>query len=334
MNIYLKVLMSVLFAFALSMAFAPLVIMWMKKLKAGQVVLGYVDQHAYKTGTPTMGGMIFVLPAALITFLLGKSSFATVSAAVMLSYAVLGFLDDFIKIRHKQNLGLRAYQKIIGQLGIAALVAVYCFRNAYIGSTIELPFTDAVWNLKWWYLPFVMFIYIAVTNSVNLTDGLDGLATSTGLVYFAAFLIIVLSLMRSAEGFGQTAELKELTGLAVFCASVAGGLLAFLWHNSFPAKIMMGDTGSLALGGAAATVAVFSKNPFLIPLVGIMFVLSSISVIVQVISFKLTKKRVFLMSPFHHHLEKKGYAETKITAWYAIITAVLAIITFIAEGVL
>lgn len=330
MSSQLRVALSALAAFFIAMLLAPAVIKLAKRLKAGQVVLGYVAQHSGKSGTPTIGGPIFVLPAAAVTLIFAYSRFSLIAVCVMLAYAVLGFLDDFIKIKFKQNLGLRAYQKLIGQLGIAAITTYFCYVNEYIGSSINLPFTDLVLNLKWWYLPFTAFVYIAVTNAVNLTDGLDGLASSVGLVYFVAFAAIVYAAYNQALAFGQTPYSDQLLSLTVFCAALVGALAAFMWHNSNPASIMMGDTGSLALGGAAASVAVFSKNPFLFVIIGIMYVVSCISVIVQVLSFKLTGKRVFKMSPYHHHLELSGVAEQKIVWRYAVITAVCAAIAFLA----
>jgi phospho-N-acetylmuramoyl-pentapeptide-transferase len=281
-----------LLSFGVTMLAAPSVVKLMKKLKASQTVLGYVEQHSHKTGTPTLGGVLFVVPTIALTLLFGYSKLSLVASATLFAYAVLGFLDDFLKIKNRQNLGLRAYQKVIGQVGIAVIVAWFCYTDASIGSAVRLPFSDKLFDMGVWYLPFTVFVYLAVTNSVNLTDGLDGLAGFTSLVYLLVFCVI---------GISQGVNI----GLIVFITALIGGLSGFLWQNAYPAKIMMGDTGSLALGGAAATVAVFSKNPLLIPLVGIMFVVSSISVILQVASFKLRGKRIFLMSPYHHHLEKK-----------------------------
>ncbi|MEG1791351.1 MAG: phospho-N-acetylmuramoyl-pentapeptide-transferase [Clostridia bacterium] len=334
MNDSIFIALAGFLTFFITMIVAPLVIMLMKRLKAGQVILGYVEQHSYKTGTPTIGGVMFVLPTIVVTMILGYSKLSLVAAAILFSYAVLGFLDDFIKIKHKQNLGLRAYQKVIGQFGIALIVAIFCFKNQFIGSAINVPFTDKIFEMQWWYIPFVIFIYIAVTNSVNLTDGLDGLATTVSIVYFLTFLIIILFQLKGFKYFGQAQEYAEMKGLAVFTACLIGGLLGFLWQNSYPAKIMMGDTGSLAIGGSVVTVAVFTKNPLIILTVGIMFVVSCISVVMQVIYFKLTKKRIFLMSPYHHHLEKKGCHESKIVAFYSIVTVLAAVIALISAGVI
>lgn len=330
MNEITRIILAFVTAFLLAMLIAPTVIKITKKLKAGQVVLGYVEQHSHKSGTPTMGGFIFVLPVIITTLIFGYSKFTIVGCVAVLSYSVLGFLDDFIKVKYKQNLGLRAYQKLIGQFGIAVIVSYFCYKNQFIGSEIALPFTEKVLELKWWYLPFTIVAFIGLSNAVNLTDGLDGLASSVGVVYFAAFAVILFTLFEDLSYYGKTQEANEILNLTVFSACFVGGLLAFIWHNSNPASIMMGDMGSLAIGGGVAVVAVFSKNPFLSLLVGITYFGTCISVIVQVIYFKLTKKRVFLMAPYHHHLEKKGIAEQKIVWRYVIVSLISAGIALLA----
>lgn len=326
----LKILLAAGLTFAAGLAVGPLVIRAAKKLKAGQVILGYVEQHSYKSGTPTMGGFIFLLPASAVSMILGYTKLAAVAVALTLSYATLGFLDDFIKIKFKQNLGLRAYQKLIGQLGIAVIVTVFCYKNPLVGTVIDIPFAAVTLNLKWWYLPFTMFAFIALTNAVNLTDGLDGLAGSVGIAYFAFFALIIYLRGEAADYFGETVLSDELNGLAVFSAAMAGGIGAFLWFNGNPATVMMGDTGSLAMGGAAAAVAVFSRTPLLILVLGVTYIASCVSVIAQVISFKLTGKRVLLMAPLHHHFEKKGLPEQKIVLRYALITVAAGLIALAA----
>lgn len=311
------------------MFLAPLIITLMKKLKARQTILNYVTQHKDKEGIPTMGGIIFVLSAliACLIMLKGANKLAVVSLAITLSYAIIGGLDDFIKIFFKRNLGLRAYQKIISQFAIAVLATVFSYKNSNIGSSINIPIIGKTIEMGWWFIPFTIFIFISLTNSVNLTDGLDGLAGSTVSIYLAVFFIVILITYNDAVNMGKTFYAEELSNMLIYIASMVGAILAFLWHNSNKASIFMGDTGSLALGGTCASVAVFSKNPLLILIVGIMFVFSSISVIIQVVYFKLKHKRVFLMSPFHHHLEMKGYNESKIVAFYSIITVVFGVVS-------
>lgn len=242
---------------------------------------------------------------------------------------MLGFLDDFIKIRYSRNLGLKPYQKIIGQLGLSFAAGWFVYASKDIGTAINLPFTTYTLDMSWGIIPFVVLVYVATTNSVNLTDGLDGLAGYTSVAYFLWFGILLYFIYDDALKSGDSDCAKEILSLCVFCVSMLGGVLGYLVFNGYPAKIMMGDTGSLALGAACATVAIFSKNPLLIVTSGIMYVFSSISVILQVLSFKLTKKRIFLMAPFHHHLEMKGLHESKIVTIYFVISMVGGALTLI-----
>lgn len=318
--------------FAFSMLIAPFVIKTMKKLKAGQVILGYVSQHSAKEGTPTMGGIIFIIPVAVVTLATGYGKLSLVAVLLMLGYSLIGFLDDFLKIKtHDNHRGLKPYQKIIGQAGLAVVAAVFVYENPVVGSAITFPFTTATVDFSWGIIPFTMLVYVATTNAVNLTDGLDGLATTTSLIYFVGFVLVAVAEVFGLIYYGQDLQASEVKGIAVFSASLVGGLSAFLWFNFNPAKIMMGDTGSLALGSAVATVAVFLKNPFSILISGIMFAVSCISVIVQVTYFKLTKKRVFLMAPYHHHLEKKGIPEWNVVARYAVITLMFTALNVISR---
>ncbi len=318
----------------ISVALSPLIIKASKKFKASQTILNYVEAHKGKEGTPTMGGLIFILTLCFcFCFFTKNFQLATISLAVMLSYGVLGFLDDFIKIKFKQNLGLRPYQKIIGQFGIATIVAFYCYYSNLVSSKIFVPFTDLTINLGWAIIPFIIFVYLAVVNSVNLTDGLDGLAGGVSCAYLIGFIGVLLIYQQAAM---TPAISGEFENLLILCFCALGAVLGFLCFNAFPAKIFMGDTGSLALGGLLTSVAVFSRTTLLIPLIGIMFVASALSVCIQVFHFKRTKKRVFLMAPIHHHFEKKGVHENRITFVYIVITvamsALVIAITLYAGG--
>ena len=277
-----------------------------KKFKASQSILHYVDKHKAKEGTPTMGGIIFLLSLLIgLCFLLPESRFSSLFLIIVtLGYALLGFLDDFIKVHYHHNEGLKPYQKIIGQFGLALIVALYIY---FLGRT-SLNFFGLTFDIGFFIIPLVILVLLATTNSVNLTDGLDGLAGSVSFVYLLIFGII-LTLF----------DATEMSNLAIITFSLCGGLLGFLCFNVYPAKIFMGDTGSLALGGAVACVAAFSKNSLLIPLVGVMFVVSVVSVILQVARFKLTRKRFFLMAPYHHHLQMKGMSEPRIVCVYTAI---------------
>lgn len=312
----------------LALVTAPFAVRALRRLKAGQTVLGYVTQHEHKSGTPTMGGIIFLLPAVIVCAV-ETTAFSLVALAVTLGFAVLGFLDDFIKIKFRRNLGLKPYQKIIGQLGISAIAAYFCYASPEIGTSLLLPFGGGWGDVSWWIIPFVMLVYIATTNSVNLTDGLDGLAATTSAGYFLTFAIFTYLAFSDALSAGDGAQAEQLFSLSAFCVSLLGGLLGYLVFNSNPASVMMGDTGSLGLGAAAATAAVFSRAELLLPIAGIMFVWSSISVIMQVLAFKLTKRRIFLMAPFHHHLEMKGYSEPRICALYLVLTVLAGALTLI-----
>lgn len=318
-------------SFAVGVIIAPPVIYLIKKLKARQTILTYVSQHKDKEGIPTMGGIIFLVPAVIFYFVFarGQNRLSFVALAVTLAYGLIGGLDDAIKVIFKRNLGLKAYQKIISQLVIAVLATVFAYKNGYVGSQIYIPVIKQYVETGWFYIPFTIIAYIAATNCVNLTDGLDGLAGSTVVLYLSVVFVIIAGIYLESVDAGKTLYEQETYNLLVFVAALAGGIAAFLVFNSHKAKIFMGDTGSLALGGAVASVAVFIKNPLIIATIGIMFVMSGISVIIQVISFKLRKKRVFLMAPLHHHLEMKGLNESKIVSLYSVITVVAGAVTLL-----
>ena len=325
----LNAMLAFLICFAIALALGPLVIYWAKKTKSSQTILHYVEAHKAKDGTPTMGGIMFLLALLLTSaiFLRENSLLAVITIATTLAYGILGFLDDFIKVKLKQNMGLRAYQKLIGQMGIAAILAVFCYSSSLVGSTLYIPFTLIEFDIGFWIIPVIMFVFIALTNSANLTDGLDGLAGSVSFVSILAFLAItVLTVIGLPTSSGQ-ALVAEYNNLILVCAAAAGGVMAFLCFNSHPAKIFMGDTGSLALGGLIACIAVFTRQELLLPFVCIAFVASAVSVIIQVLHYKRTKKRVFLMAPLHHHFEKKGVNETKIVAIYIVVTVLVSVST-------
>ena len=322
-----------LVSFAIACLIAPFIISFMKKQKAKQTILHYVEEHAKKQGTPTMGGIIFLIAIAITCsiFLRSNSHLALMSLVVTFAYALLGFLDDFLKVKLKQNLGLRAYQKIIFQLAIAIIVGIFVFRSPDVGTAIQIPFAKKEWNMGIWIIPFTILVFLACTNAVNLTDGLDGLATLTTFIYLLIFIsIIIISGSSEFRSISLGSE-GELRSLVIFAVATCGGLLAFLCYNAYPAKIFMGDTGSMALGAVVACVAIFSRTTLFIPIVGIVFVASALSVCIQVAYYKKTKRRVFLMAPLHHHFEKKGVHETKIVVLYGIITLMVGLVTLLFE---
>ena len=305
-----------------------LVIPILKKLKAGQSILGYVDNHAGKSGTTTMGGVIFAIPAlsVFLFFSKGRGVLAFISLAIAFGYLIVGFLDDFIKIKTRKNEGLTAVQKLFFQAAIALIAGVFvCTRSL---SLFFIPFLNEYVDLGWLGGVLVFFVFVATTNCVNLTDGLDGLAGGVGYVYLIlSFALIVVQLNVYENNFVLPGEAESL---ALLCAVQSGALIGFLFFNTFSASVFMGDTGSLYLGGFIASTSIFSGNTLFIPLFGIMFVISGISVIVQVIHFKRTGKRVFLMAPLHHHFEYKGHSESKIVFVYKAITLVVGIVCLVS----
>lgn len=316
-------------AFVLSVSVGMPIIKGLKRLRAGQNILEYVVQHEAKAGTPTMGGVIFIIPIVIVC-LVEFTPVSLVAMSLTLGFGLVGFLDDFIKIKFGRNLGLKAYQKIIAQLGLSAIGAYFVFASKHIGTAINIPYVGQL-DLSWGIIPLVIFLYLATTNSVNLTDGIDGLAGLTSVGYFIGLSIILIFQYFNVLQ-QNSADAEQLFSLIAISVSAVGGLLGYLIFNTSPARVFMGDTGSLALGATVASVAIMSKNPLFIASSGIMFVWSSISVIVQVLSFKLTKKRVFLMAPFHHHLEMKGMSESKIGILYFAITLLGGALSVVLAG--
>lgn len=317
---YTDIIRTIIIAFIITVVLGPIVIPLLQKLKIGQSIREDGPQtHLKKTGTPTMGGIIMII-AMLITVIisgiinadiLDKNIYILIIAT--LGFGMIGFIDDYIIVVKKRNLGLKAYQKLIGQILLAVLLAAYHSSTSEMGTKLIVPFLKNQYiDLGIFYIPFIVFVVVGTVNSVNLTDGLDGLASGVTLIVLSFFGIVALS-----WGMGS---------ISLFSIALAGACLGFLIHNAYPAKIFMGDTGSLALGGAVSAIAVLLNIPLIIPIVGGIYFIEALSVIIQVISFKLTGKRVFLMSPLHHHYEQKGWKETKIVAIFWTITLILCLI--------
>lgn len=317
-----------LISFVLTVICGVLILPLLRKFKAGQTVLKFVEVHANKNGTPTMGGLFFIIPAITVYFCFNAKRIASVGAVIGLSFMIVGFVDDYIKVKFKKNEGLSASQKIVFQMLISIVAGVFCFQNGI--TVFHIPFANKSINFGYFTIPLVAIIFIAATNCVNLTDGLDGLAGTSCAVYFI-FLALLINVQISAMETMrfQSEEYKAMQSLLI---SLSGALLGFLVFNTNKASVFMGDTGSLSLGGFVAAISIFSSNAFFIPIIGITFVLSGISVILQVAVFKKTHKRVFLMAPLHHHFQLKGYTESKITYIYAIITAVCGTLSVLISG--
>lgn len=309
------------FGFCLVLCFALLPVL--RKAKAGQEILQYVTEHTAKQGTPTMGGIAFIISiiAAACIFCDLSNRPTLVILAVFAAYGVVGFLDDYIKIKYKHNQGLRAYQKILIQLAIAILVAIYVYGDIAVGDKLRIPFSSIQVKIGFWIIPLVVFIYLACTNGVNLTDGLDGLASSSTICFLAGMIALLNRELISLESVGDTYAYVQTQEVITLCFVGCGALAAFLLFNVNNAKVFMGDTGSLALGALVACSAIFTRMSLFIPVVGLMFVVSCASVIIQVAYFKITKgKRVFLMAPYHHHLQKRGLSETRVCVIYCAVT--------------
>lgn len=314
-----KLIYAVLIAFFIAMLEGPILIPLLHKFKFGQSIREDGPKtHLKKAGTPTMGGIIFILATFITMAVIVRkpSDEAMIALYAFIGFGIIGAIDDTLKIVRKKNLGLRAYQKMILLLVISGIFAYYSANNPYIGTSIIIPFKKDTRDLGVFYIPFIIVYFAATTNAVNLTDGLDGLATSVTLL-----VMTFLALVSFAMG--------HIT-LAIFCAVLAGALLGFLKYNAFPAQIFMGDTGSLALGGAVGAVAMILKLPLLVVIIGGIYVLETLSVILQVFSFKLTGKRIFKMAPIHHHFELSGWHETKVVSVFCIVTVILCLVGFLS----
>lgn len=309
---------TAIIAFLIVVILGPIFIPMLAKFKFGQTVRDDGPKsHLQKNGTPTMGGVIMII-AILITGLtrakLDKD--LLVGLICITGFGFVGFLDDFIKIKMKRSLGLKAYQKVILQFALALFVSYYQYSASPSATQMMVPFTDYVINLGPLYVPVMMFIIIGTVNAVNLTDGLDGLASGVTLVVSTFFMILAVTIGNS--------------DVAILAAATGGACLGFLGFNSYPAKVFMGDTGSMALGGAVVAFAVLTNSVLLIPIVGGIYFAETLSVIIQVTSFRLTGKRVFKMAPIHHHFEQCGWPETRVVFIFWITTVVLAWIGIIA----
>lgn len=314
----LQIITPVFIAFAISVVLCPILIPLLKRLKFGQEVRDDGPKtHLKKEGTPTMGGVV-ILIAIAVTCLFYMKDYPEILPIlfVTIGFGLIGFLDDFIKIVMKRSLGLRAWQKMLLQIVVAGVFAYYVVNYTDLNNEIIIPFTGKIVTLSnWAYVLLLMFVVVGTVNGSNFTDGLDGLASSVTALIATFFTVVAIG-----TGSGVA---------SVTCAAV-GALLGFLVFNVYPAKVFMGDTGSLALGGFVAATAYMLKMPLFIVIVAFIYLAEVLSVIIQVVSFKTTGKRVFKMAPIHHHFELCGWPESKVVAIFDIVTALLCVLGLIA----
>jgi phospho-N-acetylmuramoyl-pentapeptide-transferase len=318
---------SVLVSFVIALAGGYAGVPLLKRLKFGQQVRDDGPKtHLSKAGTPTMGGLIILLSLIVTTIIFGTGSFQFIWLAlgVTIGFGLIGLMDDLIIVVRKRSMGLRPYQKLIAQFGIGIIVAIFACINPSIGTKLVVPFTGVEWDLGIFYIPFTVIAVVLIVNSVNLTDGLDGLASGITIINSATYMIIFYGIVQHLAG--QYLKANDISNMMVFTAALTGACLGFLRFNTFPAKVFMGDTGAFALGGALSVIVVVSRLQLLLIITGMMFLLTSISVILQVGSYKIRRKRIFKMAPLHHHFELKGVPETKIVAFYMLATIVLCMV--------
>ncbi|WP_096199258.1 phospho-N-acetylmuramoyl-pentapeptide-transferase [Bacillus sp. FJAT-45350] len=315
-------LFALIGSFLVSVILSPIIIPFLRRLKFGQSIRDEGPKsHQKKSGTPTMGGMM-ILISVIVTAIVISFKFLSLSTEMILllfvtfGFGVLGFLDDFIKVVMKRNLGLTSKQKLLGQLVVAGIFYIVLHQIGF-STEITIPATTLSIDIGWLYLPFAIVMLVGASNAVNLTDGLDGLLAGTGAIAFGAFAVLAWN--------------AGMVDVAIFCASVVGAVLGFLVFNAHPAKVFMGDTGSLALGGAIAAVAIILKLEILLVIIGGVFVIETLSVIIQVISFKTRGKRIFKMSPLHHHYELSGWSEWRVVVTFWLVGMIFAIIGIYLE---
>ena len=314
-----QIVIPVLISFAISAVLGPIIIPFLRKLKMGQTerVEG-VQSHLKKAGTPTMGGVIFLI-STVITSLFYVKDYPKIIPVLFLTlgFGIIGFLDDYLKVVLRRSDGLLAWQKFLLQIVVTAIFTFYIVRYTDISLTMRIPFWSGHYlNLGWLAIPVLFFAVIGTVNGVNFTDGLDGLASSVTLIVAVFFTVVSIGLESGIE--------------PITCA-VVGGLMGFLLYNVYPAKVFMGDTGSLALGGFVAGAAYVMQMPLFILIVGLIYLVEVLSVIIQVTYFKMTHgKRIFKMAPIHHHFELCGWSETRVVAVFSVVTAIMCLIGLLA----
>lgn len=320
-----KSLFALMIGFLLSTAFGLIAIPLLKKIKAGQRINVYVENHQKKSGTPTMGGLIFIIPTIITTIILlltDKIEFSVNLLIVMfvfISYGLIGFLDDYLSIKQNQNKGLSQIQKLLLQFIVALIFYILYRKYTDANSVLEISLLNIEWKLDWFYGVFILFLLVGSSNAVNLTDGLDGLAGGLSAIAFLAFGLIAWG-SYWIEGYQD---------IGIFSFILVGSIMGFLVYNTNPAKVFMGDTGSLTLGATLATIAILTNHEISLAIIGGVFVIETLSVIIQITSVVLFKKKIFLMTPIHHHFERLGWREGDIVKLFWIIGFILCLLALI-----
>ena len=322
--------MAVVTAILLSMLLGSRFVAFLRRLSIGQSIRAEgPERHHDKAGTPTMGGLLILFTLLVPTLLWVDltNPVAWVAVGVTLGYGAIGFLDDWLKVRRQRNLGLTSRAKFSLQVLVGIVAGLVIRALPDFESTVALPFfKHAVFDVGWMYVPFAVLVLVCASNAVNLTDGLDGLAIGATLIAAATYAVFTYVAGNAVvAGYLQVPFVRGTGEVAVFCSALVGASLGFLWFNAHPAEVFMGDVGSLALGGAIGVVALLSKQEIVLVIVGGLFVIETLSVIVQVASFKLTGRRVFRMAPLHHHFELSGWEESKIITRFWIVAILFAL---------
>jgi phospho-N-acetylmuramoyl-pentapeptide-transferase len=326
-----RTIYAILTALLISFVIGPWLIRKLKHFQIGQVVREDVpSRHLAKNGTPTMGGSLILAAIAVPTLLWSDltNGYVWVVLLTTAAFGVLGFFDDYLKIRERDGIGIRARYKFPLQVAIGLVASLAIFYSLDHDSRLVIPFFKrAIPDLGYWYIPFATLVIVGSANAVNLTDGLDGLAIGPVLIASATFMLFCyLAGNFRFAGYLQIPFVRGAGELTILCGGLVGAALGFLWFNTYPAQVFMGDVGSLALGAALGTIAVVTKQEILLVIVGGIFVIEALSVIIQVVSFRIRKKRVFRMAPIHHHFELKGWAEPKIIVRFWIIGIILGLV--------
>ncbi|MBR90638.1 MAG: phospho-N-acetylmuramoyl-pentapeptide-transferase [Verrucomicrobiales bacterium] len=325
---------AIMTALLVSFVFGPMIINWLKTAQNGNTPVreDVPEGHLKKVGTPTMGGFLILLAISVSTLLWADlhNAYVWLVLLITMGFGAIGFADDYLKLAGYRSKGLPGRVKLFLEIIIALIAAYWVMKIGPVplSDSLVIPFfKNVLFNLGWFFIPFAVFVIVGASNAVNLTDGLDGLAIVPVMIAAACFGFIAYLVGNSVySGYLQLHYVVGVGELSVFCGALVGASLGFLWYNAPPAMVFMGDTGSLSVGGALGTISVVTKHEFVLAIIGGLFVLETVSVIVQVVSFKLTGKRVFAMAPLHHHFEKKGWAESTIVIRFWVIASILALI--------